>query len=225
MGSIRGLLSLIRWVCVVDFVLALVDEARQLSAVSLPSMLTLSRVPMVFVIVGLLHLPLTGAAMLAWLCFVLGGLTDWLDGYMARKQGMISDFGKLMDALTDKIFMLGLMISLLAMGLIPVSWGLPCLLLILSREFLITGLRLVAANAGIVLAAEQSGKLKTVVQILAVGLLLFGNALEADFGLVWLGCSAAKLGLACFVVATILTVYSGALYLRKYWELFTGRQS
>ncbi|NCG07985.1 MAG: CDP-diacylglycerol--glycerol-3-phosphate 3-phosphatidyltransferase [Verrucomicrobia bacterium] len=192
---------------------------------NLPNMLTFSRVPLVFVVVGLLHLPINGAATLAWVCFVLGGLTDWLDGYMARKQGIVSDFGKLMDALTDKIFILGLMITLLVMGLIPASWGLPCLLLILSREFLITGLRLVAANSGVVLAAEQSGKLKTVAQILAVGLLLFGNALEADFGYIWLGCAAAKFGLACFVLATVLTASSGATYLRKYWGLFTGQQS
>ena len=190
---------------------------------NLPNLLTFSRVPLVFVIVGLLYLPLTGAASLAWICFVLGGLTDWLDGYLARKQGIVSDFGKLMDALTDKIFILGLLISLLVMDMIPASWGLPCLLLILSREFLITGLRLVAANAGVVLAAEQSGKLKTVSQILAVGLLLISKALELDFGLLWLACTISKLGLAFFVLATVLTVYSGASYLRTHWGLFTGQ--
>jgi CDP-diacylglycerol--glycerol-3-phosphate 3-phosphatidyltransferase len=97
------------------------------------------------------------------------------------------------------------------------------LLLILSREFLITGLRLVAANAGVVLAAEQSGKLKTVSQILAVGLLLLSKAFELDFGFLWLACAAGKLGLAFFVLATVLTVYSGALYLRTHWGLFTGQ--
>lgn len=174
-------------------------------------------------IVGLLYLPLKGAATLAWICFVFGGLTDWLDGYLARKQGIVSDFGKLMDALTDKIFILGLLISLLLMDMIPASWGLPCLLLILSREFLITGLRLVAANTGMVLAAEQSGKLKTVSQILAVGLLLISKAFESDFGLLWLACASGKLGLAFFVLATVLTVYSGLSYLRKHWGLFTGQ--
>ena len=178
---------------------------------------------MVFVIVGLIYLPVSGTGTVALIFFILGGLTDWLDGYLARKQGVVSDFGKLMDALTDKIFILGLMISLLAIELIPVSWGLPCLLLILSREFLITGLRLVAANTGVVLAAEQSGKLKTVMQILAVGLLLLSNALVGDFGLEMVACSVSKLGLACFVLATALTVYSGACYLGKYWGLFTGR--
>jgi len=191
--------------------------------VNLPNILTFSRVPLVFVIVGLLYLPLKGAATLAWICFVFGGLTDWLDGYLARKQGIVSDFGKLMDALTDKIFILGLLISLLVMDMIPASWGLPCLLLILSREFLITGLRLVAANTGMVLAAEQSGKLKTVSQILAVGLLLISKAFESDFGLLWLACASGKLGLAFFVLATVLTVYSGLSYLRRHWGLFTGQ--
>lgn len=208
-----------------DFVLALGEKAGQLGRVNFPNLLTLSRVPLVFVIVGLLHLPVSGMGTVAFVIFILGGLTDWLDGYLARKQGIVSDFGKLMDALTDKIFILGLLVSLLAIGMIPVSWGLPCVLLILSREFMITGLRLVAANKGEVLAAEQSGKFKTVIQILAVGLLLFGNALKADFGLGWIACLAAKIGLACFVLATILTASSGALYLRKYWGLFTGQQS
>lgn len=203
--------------------LALRGKERQPKGVNLPNFLTLSRVPLVFVIVGLLHLSATGAATLAMICFVIGGLTDWLDGYFARKQGRITDFGKLMDALTDKIFILSLMVTLLVLGLLPASWGLPCFLLILSREFLITGLRLVATNAGVVLAAEQSGKLKTVSQMLSVGLILLGRALEADYGLEMLGCSTAKLGLALFVLSTLLTVYSGAVYLKNYWALFTGQ--
>ena len=80
-----------------------------------------------------------------------------------------------------------------------------------------------ATNAGVVLAAEQSGKLKTVSQMLSVGLILLGRALEADYGLEMLGCSTAKLGLALFVLSTLLTVYSGAVYLKNYWALFTGQ--
>ncbi|CAI8272221.1 MAG: CDP-diacylglycerol--glycerol-3-phosphate 3-phosphatidyltransferase [Opitutia bacterium UBA7350] len=208
----------------VHFVLALNGQGLQPLDVNLPNFLTLLRVPLVFVIVGLLYLPVTWMATLAFICFIIGGITDWLDGYYARKQGNITDFGKLMDALTDKIFILSLMMTLLVMDLIPVFWGLPCLLLILTREFLITGLRLVATNAGVVLAADRSGKLKTVSQMLAVGLILFGRALDLDYSLELLGCSAAKLGLAFFVLSTLLTVYSGALYLKNYWGLFTGRK-
>lgn len=191
---------------------------------NLPNLLTLSRIPILFGIVAFLYLPFTGASTLAFVLFIIGALTDWADGYVARKQGIVSNFGKLMDALTDKVFMVGLFISLLAVDVFP-PWVLPLLLLILSREFLITGLRLVAASSGIVLAAEKSGKHKTVSQIVAAILLLLALAVRTDFPEllpVWVGESLHIGGMISFVIATILTVSSGTQYMVKYWSLFTG---
>ncbi|MFU8848842.1 MAG: CDP-diacylglycerol--glycerol-3-phosphate 3-phosphatidyltransferase [Opitutales bacterium] len=193
---------------------------------NLPNLLTLSRIPILFGIVGLLYLPLPGASSLAFVLFVLGALTDWADGYVARKQGLVSNFGKLMDALTDKVFMVGLFIAMLAAGILP-AWALPLILLILAREFLITGLRLVAASSGIVLAAEKSGKQKTVSQIIAAILLLLAVAIRQDFsGLLpsWVVETLDVAGLAFFILATILTVSSGTQYLIKYWAVFTGQE-
>jgi CDP-diacylglycerol--glycerol-3-phosphate 3-phosphatidyltransferase len=194
------------------------------SVVNLPNLLTLSRIPILFGIVAFLYLPFTGASTIAFVLFVIGALTDWADGYVARKQGIVSNFGKLMDALTDKVFMVGLFISLLALGVLP-AWVLPLLLLILSREFLITGLRLVAASSGIVLGAEKSGKHKTVSQIVAAVLLLLAVAVRNDFSNVlplWIGDSLHIGGLVSFVIATVLTVSSGTQYMVKYWTVFTG---
>lgn len=174
----------------------------------------------------MLYLPFEGADSLAFVFFVIGALTDWADGYVARKQGLVSNFGKLMDALTDKVFMVGLFISLLAIGELP-GWCLPLLLLILSREFLITGLRLVAASSGIVLAAEKSGKHKTVMQIVAAVLLLLALAVREDFpnAIPQMGGDVLHwAGLASFVLATILTVTSGTQYMVKYWSVFTGEK-
>jgi len=193
--------------------------------VNLPNLITLSRIPILFGIVALLYLPFVGASSLAFVLFVIGALTDWADGYVARKQGLVSNFGKLMDALTDKVFMVGLFISLLAVGILP-GWALPLLLLILTREFLITGLRLVAASSGVVLAAEKSGKHKTVSQIVAAILLLLAEAVRQDFYEVFppaVGDTLSGLGLASFVVATLLTVSSGTIYMVKYWSIFTGQ--
>ena len=100
--------------------------------VSLPNLLTLSRIPILFGVVGFLYLPFSGASSLAFVLFIIGALTDWADGYYARKQGLVSNFGKLMDALTDKVFMVGLFISLLVIDNILPKWTLPLLLLILS---------------------------------------------------------------------------------------------
>ena len=196
-----------------------------LCVVNLPNLLTLSRIPILFGVVGFLYLPFSGASSLAFVLFIIGALTDWADGYYARKQGLVSNFGKLMDALTDKVFMVGLFISLLVIGILP-EWTLPLLLLILSREFLITGLRLVAASDGVVLAAEKSGKHKTVSQMVAAILLLSAVAVRADFSErlpLIVGDVLHWGGLSFFVIATLLTVSSGAQYMVKYWSIFTGR--
>lgn len=192
--------------------------------VNLPNLLTLSRIPFLFVIVGLLYLPFPGAATLAVLFFALGAFTDFLDGYYARKYGIVSNFGKLMDALTDKVFMVGLFIAFLSLGILP-EWCLPLVLLILAREFLITGLRLVAAAEGVVLAAERSGKLKTVIQIVAASLLLaaewFGSDLKSWIPEVYTNV-LHLLGLVAFTAAAYLTISSGTSYLLKYRKLFAG---
>lgn len=191
---------------------------------NLPNLLTLSRIPILFGIVAFLYAPFHGASTVAFVLFVIGALTDWADGYYARKQGLVSNFGKLMDALTDKVFMVGLFISLLAAAVLP-PWTLPLLLLILSREFLITGLRLVAASSGIVLGAEKSGKHKTVSQIVSAILLLLAIAVRKDFSELIPEVVGDVLhwgGLAFFVIATLLTVTSGTKYMVKYWSIFTG---
>lgn len=192
---------------------------------NLPNLLTLSRIPILFMIVALLYLPFGGAKSAALILFLLGALTDWADGYYARKMGLVSNFGKLMDALTDKVFIVGLFMALLTFRVLP-EWSLPLLLLIVSREFLITGLRLVAASSGIVLGAEKSGKHKTVSQIISAILLLLAIALQADWQTVchpavteWVLCS----GILFFIIATCLTVSSGTRYMIKYWAVFTGQ--
>ena len=192
---------------------------------NLPNVLTLSRIPILFGIVAFLYAPFTGASTIAFVLFVVGALTDWADGYYARKQGLVSNFGKLMDALTDKVFMVGLFITLLAAHKLP-AWTLPLLLLILSREFLITGLRLVAASSCVVLGAEKSGKHKTVSQIVAAILLLLAIAVRNDFPEllpVVVGDVLHLGGVVFFCIATLLTVSSGTQYMVKYWSIFTGK--
>lgn len=176
---------------------------------NLPNLLTLARIPLLFAVAMCAVADFPGAATLAFVFFVLGAVTDWLDGYVARRTGQISAFGKLMDALVDKIFMLGVFAVLLVGGLLP-AWALFLFLLILTRELLVTGLRLVLASRGKVLAAEKLGKLKTVMQIVAAGGLLLVPVLPV------LDTFLRGSGLAAFVLATILTVWSGWGYLARY---------
>lgn len=188
---------------------------------NLPNMLTLSRIPMMFVIVWLMRESFTGAASLAFVFFVIAGLTDWLDGYTARKMNLVSNFGILMDALTDKILMLGLMVALVEQGMVQIF----LVLLILGREFMITGMRLVAATKGVVMAAESAGKQKTVTQIIAVGGFLLAVVFQIDLAAAGLpyandiGTWVFWVGKAFFWLCTAMTLYSGAKYFRKYGDL------
>lgn len=175
-------------------------------------------------IAALLFVPLQGAATLAFVLFLVAALTDWADGYVARRFNMITDFGKLMDALADKVLMVGMFVILLAIpGFLP-WWSLFLILIIIGREFLITGLRLVAASQGVVLAAEKGGKVKTVFQILAAAFLLLAYLLKQDFGDVGpMMRSCFGIGMVLFVIASILTLQSGTTYMTKYWFLFSPK--
>ena len=196
---------------------------------NLPNLLSISRVPFLFIIVILLHLPAaTGGATLAFCCFLVGAFTDFLDGWVARKQNLVSDLGKFLDALTDKIFTLGLFIAFLSNGILP-AWTLLLVLFILTREFLITGLRLVAAKKGMVLAAEKTGKLKMVFQVLSLGFLLFAQMILYDFpdlltDVQWKWIYVYG-GLGSFCLAAGLTVFSGALYLAHYGNLLLDSEA
>jgi len=195
-----------------------------------PNLLTLSRIPLRLSVIGLLYPdPSTtwpGLRTLALFLFLFAALTDWLDGWLARKFGQVSEFGKFMDALADKVLTMGMFVSLLALGALE-KWTLFLILLILSREFLITGLRLVAAAKGKTLAAEKVGKIKTVIQLLCISLFLGQLSLEVD-GARFLDpetniqvIEALRWsGQISLIFATVLTVFSGVIYLVKYWKYF-----
>ena len=203
---------------------------------NLPNLLTLSRIPLMLVVIGLLYpwsdLIWPWIRTAALLLFLFAALTDWLDGWLARKFGQVSEFGQFMDALSDKVLTLGMFVSLLALKVIDL-WALFPILLILSREFLITGLRLVAAGKGKTLAAEKIGKLKTLIQLTCISLYLGKIALEFDFPQVFSGEQKLHNQLVkllkmsadvTLLAATIITVFSGIVYLSKYWKFFIDEE-
>ena len=200
------------------------------SFMNLPNLLTLSRIPLMLVVIGLLYPPPEESwpwvRTIALLVFLFAALTDWLDGWLARKFGQVSEFGKFMDALSDKVLTLGMFVSLLALGELG-KWALFPILLILSRELLITGLRLVAAGRGKTLAAEKIGKLKTVIQLTCICLILGKISAKVDLAEFAIESWHQNLvmvldhsGSITLLFATALTVYSGIVYLVKYWRFF-----
>ena len=199
---------------------------------NLPNLITLSRIPTMFVIVGLMYCNRWGAATLAFWLFIASAVGDWLDGYLARKRNLVSNFGKYMDALSDKVFVLGIMVAFVERQASQHPNGydsvifLVMVLFTLCREFLISGMRMIAATKGVVVSAERGGKTKTVMQLIAVGFLLFVPAMENDwarflpFHIADYGGLLYKTGLGIFILATVLTVTSGVSYALKYRRVF-----
>jgi len=185
---------------------------------NLPNQLTVARLILTFVFVALLSidgLPYGGTA--ALIVFSIAAFTDFLDGYLARKHSLITNFGKLMDPLADKILMCAGFVLLACQNFIP-AW---IVIVILSREFLVTGLRLLATAEGIVLAADSLGKYKTIFQIVTViYFLLIIAAREPAFR--WLNpvfdlplLGPARLGLLLVWISLALTLISGLSYVWK----------
>jgi len=189
---------------------------------NLPNLITLSRVPLMFVIVGLMYSDRLGSPSLAFWLFIACAIGDGLDGYLARKRGLVSTFGKLMDALTDKIMVVGLVIAFVDKHEIPV----PLALITMCREFLITGMRMVAASKGVIVSADRGGKSKTVTQLIALGFLLGAPMAGRDWAYVMPSVDLSifveyvhKTGLVIFVIGTFLAVWSGWRYVMQYKDV------
>lgn len=136
---------------------------------NLPNKLTVSRIILTFLMMGFLFGHGFAAKLTAFFIFLLACVTDFLDGRIARKRHEISDFGKIMDPIADKVLILGALLAFVEMGLIP-AW---MVIVIIIREFSITGLRFFAIKKGTVLAAESAGKHKTISQMVTVFFILF----------------------------------------------------
>jgi len=188
---------------------------------SLPNAITLSRIPLMFVIAWLIYQEWLGAPSLAFWLFIAAALGDWLDGYLARSRGQISSFGKLMDALTDKIMVLGLIIVLVDQKQIWVGLA----LITLVREFLITGMRMVAATKGVVVAADGGGKSKTITQLIALGFLLAAPMVARDWAhfasrdLQEFSSVVHRIGVVVFWIGTGLAVWSGVRYIIRHRKM------
>jgi CDP-diacylglycerol--glycerol-3-phosphate 3-phosphatidyltransferase len=135
---------------------------------NLSNKLTLSRIGITFVLMALLFMEGLTAKVIVLILFLLACLTDFLDGWIARRRNETSDFGRIMDPVADKILVLGVFLSFVELQLIP-AW---MVIVIIIRESLITGIRLFAIRKGTVLAAESAGKHKTVSQMVTIFFIL-----------------------------------------------------
>ncbi|MBV9274286.1 MAG: CDP-diacylglycerol--glycerol-3-phosphate 3-phosphatidyltransferase [Verrucomicrobia bacterium] len=185
---------------------------------NLPNRLTLVRLVLVLPFVWALSVSWTWSKPIALLLFLIASVTDYADGYIARRFGLVTVFGQLMDPLVDKIMTVSAFICLVATGDIS-AWA---VIVIVSREFLITGLRLVGVSRGRTLPAEKLGKYKTVWQIMTVIYYLLWKSLK---GLGWLPLSPeadkafSGIGFVILMITVLLTILSGLTYLAKNRDL------
>lgn len=190
---------------------------------NLPNKLTVARLVLVpFFVFFLLNFTPAHHYLYAGLLFGLAAITDHFDGKLARKNNQITNFGKFLDPIADKVMVIAALVCFVQLGLTD-AWF---LILIVAREFLVTSLRLIAVDEGVVLAANNWGKAKTVSQIVAiVSILIFQyiqelislNIIPASF-VPGLGFQTAAVftiaGNTLMVIATLLTVVSGFVYLK-----------
>ena len=181
---------------------------------NLPNVLTLSRIVLAVVLVFLLEAGTSTGNVLAAVVFLIASLTDFCDGHLAKTRGLISDFGKIMDPIADKVLILSAFGVLAHIGMI--AWWI--FIVIAVREILVTVSRLLAMHQGQVLAAERAGKIKTVAQIIAVSaILLYLVAQQSEYCSSWFYHVKQlwqSINQGILILAVILTVYSGIDYFR-----------
>ncbi len=195
---------------------------------NLPNKLTISRVVMIPVFILFFYLDFTAHYFVALAVFGIASLTDLFDGKIARKYNLVTNLGKFLDPIADKVLVLSALVVFLTKPEIFVAssgmgeWTLivaGCgVAVILAREIIVSGFRMVAAGAGIVIAADMFGKYKTVTQDIAVVVLLIGAGV-CELTAHTSGEIINYIGLAFFAISVILTVISGVNYIIKNIEV------
>ncbi len=197
---------------------------------NLPNQLTVSRIVLIFFFVALANIDADKinfieipkhvsdtCHLIAYIIAILAGITDFLDGQIARRCKCESDFGRLMDPLADKIFIVATFVMMADYRIIP-AW---IVVVVLSREFLVTGLRLLAVSEGVVISADKSGKFKTAFQMLS--LIIAGAGWVKLFGFNIFEPTIWKIWYGIMLLVVFFTLYSGISYFVKNYKLIANK--
>lgn len=173
---------------------------------NLANKLTLARIFLIPIFLMILAIKIEYGQFIAVGVFILAASTDGLDGYIARKKNQVTTLGKFMDPLADKLLVSSALVSLVELGQIP-AW---VAVVIIGREFAVSGLRTIAASDGVVVAASKLGKYKTVFQIIAIAALLL-----EDYPFRFLNIPFIPIGEISMAIAIFFTIWSGIDYFVK----------
>ncbi len=229
----------------VEIVEAEAEAPAKKKGMNLPNKLSLLRIALVPVMVALFLWQTPRTLLFALVVFIIASITDFLDGHIARKYNLVTDFGKFIDPIADKLLVITALVLITCSGMVIVPKftnlgayiGIISLIIVIAREFAISGLRLVAANNGTVIAADKLGKLKTVTQILAIVILLFScfahSVLLIEYNIAvmtqnvtllnawnYIYLYSGYIGTGVYIISTVICIISGISYLVKNRQAF-----
>eukprot|EP00768_Dysnectes_brevis_P002493 gnl/Dysnectes_brevis/1873_a2152_1880.p1 GENE.gnl/Dysnectes_brevis/1873_a2152_1880~~gnl/Dysnectes_brevis/1873_a2152_1880.p1 ORF type:complete len:211 (+),score=38.63 gnl/Dysnectes_brevis/1873_a2152_1880:232-864(+) len=192
---------------------------HKISKKDIPNLLSLSRIPLLFTTSLCYFIQFKNHKTCGFILFLLASFTDYLDGASARSLKAVSTFGVMFDSLADKVLNIGIFITFIAFGYYP-AWFVFPILVILSREFVITGLRMIASSEKKDVSAKMAGKIKTAVQMISVCMTCLSHSIEE---LSPTSLSAIditdRIGKGLFLLGSLLTLTSGYSYIRAYGHL------
>ena len=176
---------------------------------NLANKVTLARIFLVPIVMFFLLVRIPFGEYIAAAIFILAAITDGLDGYIARSRKQVTKFGKLLDPLADKLLISAALISLVEISLVP-AW---IAVVIIGREFAVTGLRSIAASEGVIISASKLGKFKTVTQIVAIVAIILNDFIVNMIGI------SFNIGDIFLYIAVVFTFWSGIDYFAKGWKV------
>jgi CDP-diacylglycerol--glycerol-3-phosphate 3-phosphatidyltransferase len=196
-----------------------IDRAKRRSsiredAVNVPNLFTMLRVVLIPVVLWLITEGTPRGNFWAAMVYMISAITDFIDGWLARRMGLISVLGKFLDPLADKLLVMASLVAMTAMGRVP-AWA---VIVILARELSITSLRVIAMSEGVTIAAGQGGKEKAALQMVAIMMLIVHQPLWIDFGFARVHADFHEVGLTLLYVSVFFALTSAGEYVKLFVE-------
>ena len=183
-----------------------------------PNAITLTRIAMIPVFLYFTYVESRVNSFIAGLVYAVTGTTDFLDGWIARKKGLVTVVGKFLDPLADKLIVMAALVMLVHLGRVA-AW---VVIVIMAREFMVTGLRTIAMSEGIVIAAGQEGKHKTAFQVAAITFLIIHYTYPVDAIAFSFDLDTNRVGTLLLYASLVLSVWSGWIYFRNFVRVVYG---
>ncbi|NOY92161.1 MAG: CDP-diacylglycerol--glycerol-3-phosphate 3-phosphatidyltransferase [Deltaproteobacteria bacterium] len=186
-------------------------------------MLTMLRIVLIPLVLYFLALGTPRFNFWAMVVYIVSAVTDFLDGYLARKLGVISVLGKFLDPLADKLLVMGTLVFMVYLDRLPL-WGAVAVIVILGRELTVTALRTIAMSEGVVIAARQGGKEKTALQMVAILLLIMQHRYTIDFFFFSVSADLTQVGVVVLYLSLVFAITSGGEYFALFVDAVEAKE-